>query len=81
MIAPKRDKIVGPSGPHSIHCACIDPNDMLDKRARNRAYVAGLEAEVDALRTRLIESEAENDQWQKKLAETWAEIERLKERA
>jgi hypothetical protein len=30
------------------------------------------------LATRLAESEAENDQWQKKLAETWAEVERLK---
>lgn len=38
-----------------------------------------LEAEIERLQTRLAESEAENDQWQKKLAEVWAEIRRLTE--
>jgi len=37
-----------------------------------------IQAERDELRTRLTEAEAENDQWQKKLAETWAEIEPLR---
>jgi predicted nuclease with TOPRIM domain len=34
--------------------------------------------QLNRLRARLTESEAENDQWQKKLAETWAELERLR---
>ena len=34
--------------------------------------------EIEQLHTRLAESEAENDQWQKKLADTWAEVERLR---
>jgi predicted nuclease with TOPRIM domain len=37
-----------------------------------------LTRERDELRARLTESEAENDQWQKKLAETWAECDALR---
>lgn len=34
--------------------------------------------EFESLHARLRESEAENDQWQKKLTEVWAERERLR---
>jgi len=37
-----------------------------------------LRDEKRQLEVRLAESEAENDQWQKKVAELWADIERLR---
>ena len=38
-----------------------------------------LRAENERLRARLAESEAENDQWQKKLADVWAEVDELRQ--
>jgi len=47
-------------------------------RAQANSVATIYEREIDMLRTRLIESEAENDQWQQKLADTWAEVARLR---
>lgn len=42
------------------------------------AYGAHAPSEVELLRARLAESEAENDQWQKKVAELWVELAALR---
>jgi len=43
-----------------------------------REHYDNLLVQNKALRRKLVESEAENDQWQRKMADTWAEVKRLR---
>jgi hypothetical protein len=54
--------------------------ELLNLAAQQRIQIALLQAVRDELRQQLEASEAENDQWQKKLATTWAELEGLRGR-
>jgi hypothetical protein len=57
--------------------------DKVEHAVRAASGVSSVLREVtrerDELRARLVESEAENDQWQKKLAEVWKELSELRQ--
>lgn len=66
-------------GPNEVRFEIIDGVEYATLRADDfrttmRVSDAVHEANLVELRARLTESEAENDQWQKKLAQTWALI-------
>jgi len=60
-------------------CLCSDLEKALAENARLQVTIQRLEGEARYLQALYQEEQAENDQWQKKLAEAWAELEQLRQ--